>query len=537
MKVTVFTEDKQIDLLADGHTSLLSLLQQHGILVNADCGGRGICNKCRVRLMQGQTDATVIDGSFNACQHTINADISIAVEAQHKQGFAATFYNNDSKLNKNADTQTNNIQAESGITQTDIPENGITQTDATENGKPYSEQFGNEQSKLNSGYGLAVDIGTTTIAAYLVELPSGKLLDSYGELNRQISFGADVLSRISASRDSLDLLHNTILSQINTIKAMLCAKHNIKYISKVIYCGNTTMLHLLCNVSPISMGASPFLPQFTQSRQCGGGVTLPSTSAYIGSDVVAGVLSSGMLENSGNSLLLDLGTNGEIVLKHKGEYYACATAAGPAIEGGNIEKGMGGINGAIDRIWLNRSGLEYSTVGGSARGICGAGLVDLIAILLQEGIIDATGFMQDNGGTLGKRVKDGKIFITDRVYVSQKDIRQFQLAKSAIYSGIQVLLDTARCTIDDIDTIYLAGGIGYYINKHNAAIAGLLPQSGVSKTISIGNAAGKGAIMCLADAANINLCTGIANSIKVIELQGEQFYKLFVSNMSFLQNI
>lgn len=533
MKVTVLTEDKQIDLSTDKQISLLSLLRQHGIPVNAECGGRGVCNKCRVRLVQGQTDAPIADGSFNACKHTLDGDITIAVDAQQSQGFAEILYNFD---NKQADGGQSDVQFDMQSDGHSQGQYGYIQPDGgqPDSGQPNGGQGINSLSRTE--YGIAVDIGTTTVAAYLIELQSGRLSDSCGELNRQIGFGADVLSRISASRDNLDLLHNTILSQINAIKEMFCVRHNIKNISKAIYCGNTTMLHLLCNVSPISMGASPFVPQFTQSRQCCGGVTLPSASAYIGSDIVAGVLSSGMLENSGNSLLLDLGTNGEIVLKYKGEYYACATAAGPAIEGGNIEKGMGGINGAIDRIWLGQNGLEYSTVRGSAKGICGAGLVDLIALLVQDGTIDSTGFLRDNGGALGKRIKDGRIFITDRVYVSQKDIRQFQLAKSAIYSGIQVLLDTARCTLDDIDTIYLAGGIGYYINKHNAAIAGLLPQTGVSKTISIGNAAGKGAVMCITDAANINLCTGIANSIKVIELQGEQFYKLFVSNMSFLQN-
>ncbi|MDD3946549.1 MAG: 2Fe-2S iron-sulfur cluster-binding protein, partial [Clostridia bacterium] len=265
LKITVITPTQRQIIEVPKGENLLRALGANQIFIPAPCGGRGICNKCKVRLLEGQVDVPITDGCFNACAYTIKNDITIAVDNTTQKAFHATVERGDFTIKK------------------------------------------------QKGYGVAIDIGTTSLAAYLADLESGKILDSIGELNRQGSFGADVLSRISFSKDHLPLLTHTIHTQIDGIKEMFCKKHGISAIEKTVICGNNTMLHLLCGVSPLSMGESPFTPVFTDTQYRKDYITLPSASAYIGSDIIAGVLSCGMADNPNNSLLIDIGTNGEMV--------------------------------------------------------------------------------------------------------------------------------------------------------------------------------------------------------------------------------
>lgn len=484
MVVKIIIDGQEKVFIAERGENLLSLLQRHGIFIQASCGGNGTCGKCKLKLIEGYTSAQLSDGYFNACRHTIDADITVSIEN---------------------DTAAFDIFDET----------------------PYN-------IKEQTGYGLAVDIGTTSLAVYLVDLSSGKVLDATAELNRQISFGADVLSRISAAKmGKLELLQNAIRNQISDISEQLCKKNNVGGIEKTVIAGNNTMLHLYLGADPSGIGQAPFQPVFVRTQYENSAVLLPSASAYIGSDAVAGVLSSGIYDKD-NCLLLDIGTNCEIILKYNGKYFACAAAAGPAFEGGNIEMGMGGVEGAIDHVFYSYSKLTYSTVSGTSMGICGSGFVDLIAILTAQGIIDNTGLLTENDSPLSNNISEDKFFITKDVYISQKDIREFQLAKSAVRSGVDILLKSVGCEYSQLSAVYLAGGFGYYLNTDSAAKVGLLPQEFSEKTLSIGNSSGKGAIMCLVNEDNISICQNIAKKISVVDLNSQpDFFSEFIKNMNF----
>ncbi len=484
MKVKIIDREQESILNADKGENLLSLLQRQGFFIEADCGGNGACGKCKVKLIEGYTNAPLLDGYFNACRHTIDDDITISLNT-----VSGAF-------------------------------SSINQTSYT--------------TKKQSGFGLAVDIGTTSLAVYLIDLSEAKVLEATAELNRQISFGADVLSRISAAKDGKsELMKKSIRNQIAAISERLCKKHEIQEIKKTVITGNTTMLHLYAGADPSGMGQAPFQPVFVDTQYEENTVLLPSASAFIGSDALAGAMSSGMLDRE-DCMLIDIGTNGEIILKYKEKYFACAAAAGPAFEGGNIEKGMGGVEGAIDHVFYNYGKLTYSTVSGTAKGICGSGITDLIAIFIEQGIIDKTGALNENDCVLSNNISDGKFFITKEVYITQKDIREFQLAKSALRSAIDVLLKKAGCDKAAVSAVFLAGGFGYYLNSDSAIKVGLLPQEFAKKIVSVGNAGGKGAIMCLVDEDNIEVCQKIANNITVIDLNAQaEFFQDFVDNMNF----
>ena len=265
---------------------------------------------------------------------------------------------------------------------------------------------------------------------------------------------------------------------------------------------NTTMAHLLAGIDPSPIGQAPFTPVFTntfllENTKLNAYITniviLPSVGAYLGSDILAGILASRMLETNKNALLIDIGTNGEIILKTGQQLYGCSTAAGPAFEGGRISCGMAAIPGAINEVQLIDGKVKLKTVEGKPKGICGCGLVDLIAVMRKEKLLDCSGALQKSSSPLSKKIKNDVFYVTGEIYLSQKDVREFQLAKSAIISGILSLATTARISLDQIETVYLAGGFGFYLNLDNAYSVGLLPETFRGKVRSIGNASGMGA--------------------------------------------
>lgn len=482
--------------IAKEGANLLETLIQQGVFLPASCGGKGICNKCTVKVLEGKIKGEIKDGKVKSCQSQIIGDVKIEIPQIEGSGLSE-FTKRDYIIEK------------------------------------------------IEGYGIAIDIGTTTIVAYLVDLSSGNIIDVKSSLNKQAVFGSDVLSRIRAAGEGkLSLLTEIVRNQINSAIEEFLIKHNIKEIEKTVISGNTTMLHIIYGADPSSLGKAPFEAVFLDSKILKKGIKsketilLPSSSAYIGSDIVAGVLSSGMYENEGKSLLIDIGTNGEMVLNNGVTLTACATAAGPAFEGGNIEKGMGGSAGAIDKIFLADGKLDYSVIGGvGAIGICGSGLVDLIQLLLEEGIIDESGFMEKNGNNpyLESKLIDGKFYIEKDIYLTQKDVREYQLGKSAIRAGIETLLHDAKIMPDEIAKVFLAGGFGYYMDINNAIATGLIPKEFKNKIINAGNSSGLGAVMCLLNPKNIESAQEIAQKIKITELSNHpQFMVSFIDNMGFV---
>ena len=414
-------------------------------------------------------------------------------------------------------------------------------------------------------YGCAVDIGTTTVVVYLVNLLTGAVEDHRAELNNQRGFGADVISRIQAVSEQPDgspVLQQAIVSQLDRMVADLFGAHGLPLSSLVELSavGNTTMLHLLLGIDPASIAVAPFTPVFTQSlsyplHQLGfncsanGRIVLSrSIASYVGADISAGIYATAFTRQSEPVLFLDIGTNGEIVLWDGVRLYCCSSAAGPAFEGASILHGTGGVSGAISSVSVVTSpdgaiALGYETIDqGAPIGICGSGIIDATAILLNLGLMDETGAMispMDDSQGLIVRTEHGtalSIVASDErpVYLTQKDIREIQLAKAAIAAGIRTLLAESGVALADLSSIIIAGGFGSYIDVRHAQSIGLLPPVPTSIMIFAGNAAGKGAVLTLIDPVARESMDRIAQKARYIELSNSAvFMEYYIDEMSF----
>lgn len=479
-KIKVQTESETVTLNVPDGKLLSKVLAENGFTVPAACAGRGTCRKCAVKLVNGsfKNEDPDPNGMIRSCKAIVNGDAEIT--ADFAQG------------------------------------DGLTEL---------SQKIINTHSIC----GAAVDIGTTTLAATLKK-SDGSLL-SASCLNPQSAYGADVVSRINACKNGA-LKEQTELIR-TAVKKLIDSLATDEKPEELIVSGNATMLHIFCGISPESMGCYPFTPQFTDAKILSGTelgfdiekiVILPSVSAFVGADIVSGIFALNMHKTDKKIFLADLGTNGELVLTVNGRMYCTSTAAGPALEGACIECGTGGIKGAIDSVYKSDSEISFTTIGGiEPAGICGSGLTDAISIMLDDGIVDDSGYM-DNGD----------FYLCDNVYISQSDIRQFQLAKSAIYSGIETMSDTAEISISDIDTFYIAGGLGYYISTDSAFKAGLLPEMPKHKVVAAGNTSLNGAVMCIGNKQAISEMQIISENCQPIDLGGNpQFNQRFIDNMFF----
>ena len=484
VKIKIIDNDKTTIINVSKGSNLLDVLRKHGYYISASCGGKGTCKKCKVKYL---------NKDILSCQTVITEDMTV-------------------ELNTNIST---------GL------EEMLSRTYEVE-----------EQN----GYGIAFDLGTTTIAAYLMNLQTGSEIGSYSVLNTQASYGADVVSRIQQCEAGfLQELNTIIVKQFNDIINHFQNQAMVDKIEKIVVSANTTMLHILANVNPSSLGKAPFKPQFIERKEFSGAelkinvnkvILLPSISAYIGSDIVSGMLAIDISHKKGNLLFVDMGTNGEIILKTDDAMYGTSTAAGPAFEGAKIEFGTGGIPGAISKVSLHNQELKLTTIDNKqAIGICGSALVEIISLLIKEAIIDETGLLQSSNNL----VKHDKFYLDSNIYISQRDIREFQLAKSAIASGIKTLVGYAGLTLDAIDKIYLAGGFGFYLNKGSAISVGLLPKEFKGKqVVVVGNSSGEGAKMALINAKYLRDCDNIYRQVEVVELANNKvFADYFIENILF----
>lgn len=390
-----------------------------------------------------------------------------------------------------------------------------------------------------SRYGAAIDIGTTTLAAKLYDT-KGDCLAEHGCMNPQSQWGADVISRIEASMRGEDKeLAEAICHAIDEILFALAASAGIdaKEIDAAVLTGNTAMLHLLTATSTEPLSHAPFLAKrlFDETLSAASlglsalspdtEVYLPSCiSAFVGADMVCAILASDICNADSTALLADIGTNGEMGLWHKGNLTVCSTAAGPAFEGVGISMGMSGATGAIDRVTLDGNALQAHVIGeGEARGICGSGLVDAVACLLQNEELDETGYLEDDPAT-----------VLAPVVLTQQDIRMVQLAKSAICAGLCTLLENAKADTDSVSALYVAGGFGSYLNMQSAGQIGLIPQALTDRVRVIGNAALTGAAMLLLDRSLRDNTARLAKSASVSDLASSPvFSELYMNGMMF----
>lgn len=483
-----YGEDTRVLEVRPGQ-NLLSALAEQKISVYAPCKGNGRCKKCLVTLKTGGETRQVL-----SCRTAVTEDAEVWVPR--------------------------------------ITGGGLTEFEAM--AWPAGE----------TGVGAAVDIGTTTVAVALVDLSTGKMLGRQAMLNPQHVCGSDVISRITACAEGkLSLQRELIRKTVSRMVRALCGDSGIEMLKTVTVCGNTTMLHLFCGVDPTPIGVFPFTPVFTAMQTYRGEelelpapavYVLPSASGYIGSDVVCGIV-AGDMDQGEPSLLADLGTNGELVLFDGKSLFAASTAAGPALEGANIECGIGGIPGAVCGVSLDGENLRIQTIENQPPvGICGSGLVDLMALLLSCGMIDETGSLDgDCGHPLVKYLGGDRFMVTEKLYLSQKDIRQFQLAKAAISAGLLTLCNYAGIAPEKISALYIAGGLGFYLSGKSAVGTGLIPPVFGDKIRVVGNSGLSGTARCLLPVYR-EKAARIADAVDICELNAcEDFSERFVDSMSF----
>lgn len=467
------------------------------------CGGKGLCGKCRVRVLgdvsaPGETERRLLgadelaNGIRLACCTEVLGDCRVE------------------RLSQSADIRVL-TDGESGM---------------------YTLR------PVFSKYGVAVDIGTTTIAAKLYS-PLGELLAEESALNPQTAFGADVVTRIQASVDGKsNELARCVKDGLEGIISSLGKKAGIltKEIDGVVIVGNTVMLHLLTEECVKPLARAPFeAKRLFDEELTARGLGLsslcgeckiylpPCISAFVGADTTAAIVATGLCREGGAEMLVDIGTNGEIALWKDGKLTVCSTAAGPALEGVGISCGMRGGSGAIDSVVLAGNKLISHTIGGvTPVGLCGSGLVDAIACLLMRGDIDETGYM------------DGSVKLAGDVTLEPGDVRRFQLAKGAIIAGIKTALASVGASFEELGALYIAGGFGSRLNIKNAVLAGLIPKEVQSKVKIVGNAALSGAATFLLDGDSGERCRAGLSGARVLSLATDPvFAEEYIRGMMF----
>jgi len=493
-KATVKLEPLGIELKIIPGAPLIDILHEYG--VEFPCGGKGICGRCRVKVLKGNLPLTKnhrekliglgLSENFRlACLSAVSGDVTL--EAEQYNTFIL------------ADNTT----------------------------------F--EFTPLE-GYGIAIDLGTTTIVVQLLDLSNGKVVNVKTEVNPQARFGADIISRIAFAlknqgQEKLQkVIRETISRLIHSIK-----KENDASVNKIVIVGNAVMQHLFCGIDPAPLSVYPFESvkkeffffspeeldlQINASAKI---VFLPSIGSFVGSDILAGIMAAKIHQSKKFLALIDLGTNGEIVVGNKDKIICASTAAGPAFEGTNISMGMRATNGAISSMWLDKDQMKFHVIGNeSPRGICGSGLIDAVTVFLKNGLIDKSGKINGN---------KKKLMVGKPVYLTQKDIREFQLAKGAIATGMEILIRKLNISFKDIDKVFIAGAFGNYINISNTQYLGLL-EFPEEKIVKLGNSALIGAKMALF--LDDKCCEDILNISEHVSLEtATDFQDIFIEKLMF----
>ncbi|MCX6072074.1 MAG: ASKHA domain-containing protein [Chloroflexi bacterium] len=407
-----------------------------------------------------------------------------------------------------------------------------------------------------SPLGLAIDLGTTKIAAYLVHLASGRTLASHGLMNPQIAYGEDVVARIAlAEQDEgkRSLLRQLVVGAVNEVATELCSRVEAEasQIVDMVVVGNTAMHHLFLGLPVRQLGLAPYVPAVTsaldvKARDLGLQLApgayvhlLPNVAGYVGADHAAMLLATQIADLRGVVLAIDIGTNTEICLANEGVLTSTSCASGPAFEGAHIKHGMRAANGAIERLRLVGDKIEYQTIGGVPPvGLCGSGIVDVMAQLFLAGVLDRQGRMQDHPRV---REVDGvrEFVLVDElpllsgsasearrsaIVFTQQDVRQLQLAKGAMRTGIEMLLSTSGRKVEEIDSVIIAGAFGSYIDVSSAITIGLFPRLSLERFHQVGNAAGMGAKLALVSRAKRDAAQVLASRIGYLELAAHPLF-------------
>ncbi len=494
-EIKILQKNTVVTIISGEENTLLNELQENGFDIYSPCGGNGTCGKCMV-YVKGEGDVT-------SCIYLVTSDIEIVLPEKREA----------------------KILVEQHEHTTEVPFNP-----------------GDLAGLSCFPHGVAIDIGTTTLVFYLVNLITGAIIQTRAVVNPQSKYGADVISRINYAAltdGGLVTLQKEIQGAINLQldHFIEVTKIDVNEIVKICIAGNTTMLHLLLGVDPLPIALAPFTPAFVDEQILKGkdlqlhcnpeaGIKiLPSIAAYVGADIVAGIASVKPSSQYQKYLFLDIGTNGELALVTPETIWCCATAAGPAFEGANISCGMSAVEGAISVFGAD----GYSVIGNAVpSGLCGSGLIDVVAHLVESKLVQSDGLLSENFVIVPEISGNNGIVLT------QQDIREVQLAKSAIMAGVKVLLKKASLTFDDLDALFLAGGFGNYIDLASAIKIGMLPKEMENRTISLGNTSGTGALLALKSVQFDQIIQDVRNRACYVELSEEEDFVLdYVVNMDF----
>lgn len=527
---TVCVEPQGFSFCIPKGMTLLDALRSNHIFPDSDCGGKAACGKCKVRILASETDAVspvsetelqllskeeVADGIRLACKTLVLGNLTVCLPEIADE--TCTQILTDAAL-----LPGRNVES--------IPDN-------------------------DDGFGAAIDIGTTTLAAYLYKRNSGRQLATTSDLNPQIPYGTDVISRIAACEENPDHLfqmQDLLINKINLLLFQLADTAGItsKEIGEVVLVGNTVMEHILLGVSPSCLGKAPFTPlvkdllqlstdQLPLSIHPEGRIhILPAADGFIGGDHISVLLSTDPKSYDGNTLVVDIGTNTEISLWANGKLYSTSCATGPALEGACIRFGMRASEGAIEHVSIDPVTLEpvLKVIGNlPPKGICGSGILDAVSQMAQTGILNPD-------GTISARFSSERIVSdaagnrqyllcpSEKIFITQEDVRAVQLAKAALYAGIQLLLK--RSGTEQADRILLAGGFGYYIDPVQALLLGMFPDCDPESIIPVGNAALGGAVKALLDPSLLRQTASIAGEIHFVEsAKDPDFQKLYAEAM------
>lgn len=495
----LYLKQQKIELVVEEGQNIMEVLRQVGLYLYMPCNGNGTCKKCNV-LINGENRL--------ACQTPVDQDMMITLPQENKLNILST-----------------------GVT-------GYVKPDGWYD------------------YVLAVDIGTTTIVTYLLDGKTGELIESESMCNPQTAYGADVISRIQYeikkhSGELRSLLQNALIQLVDCVSGR--AGIPVEEIGLISIACNTAMHHLLLGINPKPLTIPPYMPSIVDAIECSTEEILPlsvripvrilpNIAGFIGGDTVACMLAINYDHTDALTLMIDVGTNGEMVLGNRTRRVACSTAAGPAFEGAKILHGMRGAVGAIDHVTIQNGTLCVSVIGGGeAVGICGSGLLDAVAAMLQLELLDESGRMCiENGDPESWITMDGckAIRLTKNVVLTQKDIREVQLAKAAIRAGIELMIRYYRASAGDIEAVYLAGAFGNYLDPVSACAIGMFPPKILDRIVSIGNAAGEGAKRVALCEKEFERSRRLARETEFLELASlPEFQDCFVDCLSFSEDM
>ncbi len=479
--ITILPEGRQLSAASD--ENLLELLRRKNLAPHAPCGGKGTCGKCKV----------LVDGVERlACQTVVDRNMMVELPRAEITHI----------LSVGTDAQ---VAADKEIT----------------------------------GNLIAIDLGTTTMVCYLLD-SNGQELAVASTLNPQGTYGADVISRIQAALDGKQAeMRDCVRASLSALIENACQKAAVspQSVQRIALVANPCMQQLLLDLSPENLAKVPFSPVLTEMKTISAVdlfpscpkaefLIVPDISGYVGADTLGCVLSTEMYKKEIVTLMVDIGTNGEMVLGNQHRMIACSTAAGPALEGANIRFGMRGSVGAIDHVTWENGQPKVHVIGETkAKGICGSGLIDAVAGMLEHGIINHRGRIQ---------TPDRTFYLTGEIYLTQDDIRQVQLAKGAIAAGIELMAKQLGIDLTDIDEVLLAGAFGSFIDPKSACTIGLLPTTLLPKIRAVGNAAGSGAKLLACSRAQQALADKLCREIEFLELASlSEFQRTFGKQTNF----